>query len=134
MKPIDPESQGELRLDGLDAMAVMPRCDKTMANFDLHLVAYENPDTGEPAVGLLGADYRHLVRRTTTLSVPIGILSIGSIRLLEEHGKIPTGTPAVAKLTAWLRHGVASSWHEVAQAKAVRQEALDLDDHQHLSL
>jgi hypothetical protein len=85
-------------------------------------------------VSILGADYRHLVRRTTTLSIPISILSIGSIRSLEEQGKIPTGAAAAAKLTSWLRHGVASSWDEVVQAKQVRQGAFELDDQDRLSL
>lgn len=51
----------------IDAMAVMPRCEKTSVNSDLHLVAYEDADTGENTASILGADYRHLVCRTTTL-------------------------------------------------------------------
>ena len=102
MDSIDLQGQGELALDGLDAMAVMPRCEMTQVNFDLHLVAFEDADTGEDTARILGADYRHLVRRTTTLSIPINILSIGAIRSLEEQGKIPTRTAAAAKLTSWL--------------------------------
>ena len=34
--------QGQLALDGLGAMEVMPRGDKTGANADLHLVAYQD--------------------------------------------------------------------------------------------
>ena len=134
MKSIDLDCQGELNLDGLDAMAVMPRCEKTSVNSDLHLVAYEDADTGEGMVSILGAGYRHLVRCTTTLSIPISILSIGAIRSLEEQRKIPTGTAAAAKLASWLRHGTASAWDEVVQAKRVRQESLELDDQERLSL
>jgi hypothetical protein len=134
MKSIDLECQGELKLEGLDAMAVMPRCEKTSVNSDLHLVAYEDADTGGRTASILGANYRHLVRRTTTLSVPISILSIGAICSLEELGKIPGGTAAAAKLKSWLRHGVAASWDEFAQAKRVRQETLDLEDQARLRL
>ena len=134
MKPTDLDCQGELDLKGLDAMAVMPRCEKTSVNIDLHLVAYDDPETGEADVGILGADYRHLVRRTTTLSIPIGILSIGAIRSLEGNGKIPAGSEAAANLTRWLRFGVASSWDEVAQARGIRQDAFELDDQERLSL
>jgi len=134
MDSIDLQGQGELALDGLDAMAVMPRCEMTQVNFDLHLVAFEDADTGEDTARILGADYRHLVRRTTTLSIPINILSIGAIRSLEEQGKIPTRTAAAAKLTSWLRHGVASSWDEVAQERRIRQGVLDLEDQERLSL
>jgi len=133
-KVIAPDGQGQLDLDGLDAMRVMLRCDKTSVNSDLHLVAYEDPETGEKVVSILGADYRYLVRRTTTLSIPVGILSVGAIRSLEEHQKIPAGTAAVAKLTGWLRFGVAASWDEFAQAKRVRQEPLDLEDQARLKL
>ena len=120
--------QAHLDLDGLDAMELQPRCEKTGASADLHLVAYRDLDSGEQTAGILGAEYRHLVRRTTTLSVPIGILSVGSVRALEARGKIPAGSPAAAKVNTWLRHGTACAWDEVARAKSERQDCLELDD------
>ena len=75
-------------------MEVMPRCEETGANVDLHLVAYRDPETEEWTARILGADYRHLVRRWTSLSVPVSILSLATLRQLESQRKIPLGTRA----------------------------------------
>jgi hypothetical protein len=127
-KVVEIGGQTQLNLEDLDAMEVMPRCEKTQGNVDLHLVAFADPDSGEFTASILGPEYRHLVRRTTTLSIPIGILSIGAIRSLEAQKKIPAGSEAVAKLKGWLRFGVNSSWKGLAEAKQVYQSALELDD------
>ena len=120
--------QTQMNLDGLSAMGVIPRCEKTGTNVDLHLVAYDDPDTADFTASILGADYRHLVRSNTTLSVPISILSLGAIQSLETRKKIPIGTVAAENLRAWLKLGADASWEEVAEASQVRQVALELDD------
>jgi hypothetical protein len=127
-KVVEISGQTQLNLEDLDAMEVMPRCERTQANVDLHLVAFTDPDTGVFTASILGPEYRHLVRRTTTLSIPIGMLSIGAIRSLETQKKIPPGSEAVMKLKAWLRFGVNSSWKEIMESKRICQEPLDLDD------
>ena len=112
-------------LSGLESAEKMPVCEKTGTNIDLHLVAYKGLGSEKLTARILGADYRHLVRKTTTLSVPIWILSVGAIRVLEARKKIPAGTEAAVKLKAWLRYEVDSSWREIVEAN---QEALSLDD------
>lgn len=91
-------------------MGVMPRCEETGANVDLHLVAYRDHETDEWTARILGADYRHLVRRWTTLSVPVSILSLATLRQLESQRKIPLGTRAAKKLRDWFRHEVDNAW------------------------
>ena len=115
-------------LEGLETTEKMPVCEKTGTNVDLHLVAYNDPETGAFTAGILGADYRHLVRRTTTLSIPIWALSLGTIRNLEERKKIPRDSKAAENLREWLRHGVDLSWRELVEAKPAQQESLKLDD------
>jgi hypothetical protein len=127
-KLIELGGQTLMHLENMEASKKMPLCEKTGTNVDLHLVACKDPDTGGFTASVLGADYRHLVRRTTTLSIPIWILSVGSIRALEERKKIPAGSEAVGKLKVWLRHDVDSSWKEIAEARHIHQEALDLED------
>ena len=51
-KVIDYSGQTNLNLDRLEEMAWMPRCPKTGANIDLHLVTYKDPDLGELAARL----------------------------------------------------------------------------------
>lgn len=126
--------QREFNLEEIEGMELMLRCDKTGTNVDLHLVAYKDPDSGEFSAGILGADYRHLVRNTTTLSVPIGILSLRSIRSLEARKKIPGGSEAVKNLQACLRNAAVSSWAEVAKSTQSRQSSLSLNDDSELGL
>ena len=127
-KMMEMGGQTLMDLEGLETTEKMPVCDMTGTNVDLHLVAYEDPDTGSFTAGILGADYRHLVRRTTTLSIPIWVLSLGTIRNLEQRKKIPSGSKAADVLRDWLRHGVDLSWKELAESKPARQERLELDD------
>jgi hypothetical protein len=126
--------QGQFNLEEIEGMELMLRCEKTGTNVDLHLVAYKDPDSGDFSAGILGADYRHLVRSTTTLSVPIGILSLRSIRSLEARKKIPGGSVAVKNLQACLRNAAVSSWAEVAKSTQSRQSSLSLNDDSELGL
>lgn len=124
---VEPE-QSEWRFAELDSMGVMPRCEQTGANVDLHLVAYRDPETNESTAAILGADYRHLVRRSTSLSVPLSILNLSSLKQLESQRKIPLGTRAAKRLRAWFRHEVESVWKEGLRPvpRETRQDALEL--------
>ncbi|MCB1232495.1 MAG: hypothetical protein KDN19_19765 [Verrucomicrobiae bacterium] len=125
----DPPEQSEWRFDELESMGAMPRCEVTGANVDLHLVAYRDPDTEEWTARILGADFRHLVRRSTTLSVPVSILSLATLRQLESQRKIPLGTRAAKKLREWFRHEVDRAWqsgHLQSVPREPRQASLEL--------
>lgn len=105
-------AQSEWRFAELDCMGVMPRCEQTGANVDLHLVAFRDPETDESTAAILGADYRHLVRRSTSLSVPLSILNLAALKQLESQRKIPLGTRAAKRLRAWFRHELEGVWKE----------------------
>ncbi len=126
-KPDEPE-QSEWQFAELESMGVMPRCEVTGANVDLHLVAYRDPETEEWTARVLGADYRHLVRRSTSLSVPVSILSLATLRQLESQRKIPLGTRAAKKLREWFRHEVDSAWQHGLKSvpREPRQASLEL--------
>jgi hypothetical protein len=126
--------QAQFNLEEIEGMELMLRCEKTGTNTDLHLVTFKDPDSGNLSSSILGADYRHLVRNTTTLSVPIGILSFRAIRSLEARNKITSGSAAVEKLYACLRNELDSSWRKVAKSTQPHQSALDLDDESELGL
>jgi hypothetical protein len=130
-RPLSEEpDQSEWQFAELDSMGVMPRCEITGANVDLHLVAFRDPDTDEFTARILGADYRHLVRRTTNLSVPVSILSLATLRQLESQRKIPLGTRAAKKLREWLRHEVEKTWKDGLRSvpREPRQASLELVD------
>lgn len=128
------DNQEQFNLEEIEGMELMLRCEKTGTNVDLHLVAYKDPDSGQFTASILGADYRHLVRNTTLMSVPIGILNLKSIKSLELRRKFPGGTEAVKSLTACLRNEANLSWAEVKRASQTRQATLSLDDDSELSL
>lgn len=134
MKNSENGGQAEFNLEEIEGMELMLRCEETGTNVDLHIVAYKDPDSEELTASILGADFRHLVRNSTTLSVPIGILSLRSIRSLEARKKIPRGSEAVKNLNACLRNEVESTWKKVAKAKQSHQSSLNLDDSSKLDI
>jgi hypothetical protein len=128
------DEQEQLPLDGLDAMALMPRCEETGLNADLHLVVCTPPGEEAPVARILSTQARHLYRDTTTLSIPLWILNLESLRRLEERNKIPPQSAAVDKIRAWLRHDRNAAWKELMEADHIRQGQLDLDDEASLKL
>jgi len=128
------EDQEQLPLDGLDAMPLMPRCDVSPHNADLHLVVCTPPDEKAPVARILSTQARHLYRDTTTLSIPLWILNLESLRRLEERNKIPSHSTAAETIRAWLRHDRNAAWKELMKADQIRQGQLDLDDSLSLKL
>jgi hypothetical protein len=120
--------QGEWEFEELRGAVGMPRCEVTGVNVDLHLVAYRDPDSDEPVARILGADYRHLVRQKTTVSVPLTILSVVTLRQLEKLRKIPLGTRAAKLLREWFDRESGGNWSERSRPKQLRQAPLDLPD------
>lgn len=127
----EPE-QSEWQFAELDRMSAMPRCEETGVNVDLHLVTYTDPETGELTSRILGQDFRHLMRRTTRMSVPISILNLATLRQLESERKIPLGSRAAKQLREWFRHQVEESWsgglHAVPREPAQASLALPPED------
>ncbi|MCB1092280.1 MAG: hypothetical protein KDL87_12165 [Verrucomicrobiae bacterium] len=124
---VDPE-QSEWDFEEVRATSAMPRCEMTGVNVDLHLVAYRDPDTNEFTAKILGADYRHLVRNKTSLSVPVAVLSVVTLRQLEKLRKIPLGSRAAKQLREWLGRDSEPAWGAAAKPRQLRQVALDLPE------
>lgn len=124
----DDPDQSEWQFAELDSMGVMPRCEETGVNVDLHLVAYSDPETRDLTARILGQDFRHLMRRHTKLSVPISILNLSTLRQLESERKIPLGTRAAKSLREWFRHEVDQAWSRGLQTvpRDSAQGSLDL--------
>jgi hypothetical protein len=120
--------QSEWLFGELENMSAMPRCEVTGVNVDLHLVAYRDPDSNEFTARLLGADYRHLVRHKTTLSIPVAVLSTVVLRQLEKMRKIPLGTRAAKQLREWFGRDSEAEWGENRKRKSLRQAPLDLPE------
>lgn len=120
--------QSEWDFDEVRAASGMPRCEETGVNVDLHLVVYKEPGSNEPIARILGDDYRHLVRARTSLSVPIAILNVASLRQLEKLRKIPLGTRAAKVLRDWLDRESNAAWSQPGQRKQLRQVPLDLPE------
>jgi hypothetical protein len=127
-KPVVDPEQSEWDFEEVRASSAMPRCEVTGVNVDLHLVAYRDPDTDESVARILGGDYRHLVRHKTSMSVPLTILNVGSLRQLEKLRKIPLGTRAAKQLREWLGRGSEPAWGERSRPKQLRQVPLELTE------
>ena len=126
--PMSSDEQNQLPLDGLEAMPLMPRCEETGLNADLHLVVCTPPGGEAPVARILSTRARHLYRNTTTLSIPLWILNPESLHRLEERNKIPAGSSAADTIRKWLRHDRNAAWKELMEADGIRQGQLDLED------
>ena len=122
------DEQEHLPLDGLEAMPLMPRCEETGLNADLHLVVYTPTAQESPVARILTTQARHLCRNSTTLSLPLWILTLESLRRLEGRGKIPAQSEAVETIRDWLRYDRDAAWKELIEADQSYQGQLDLGD------
>ena len=122
------ENQEQLPLEGLDAMPLIPRCEETGHNADLHLVVCTPPSEEAPVARILTTQVRHLYRETTILSIPLWILDLESLLRLEGRNKIPTGSVAAETIRKWLRHDRDAAWKELMDADKLHQGQLELDD------
>lgn len=117
-----------LPLAGLEGMSLLPRCEETGLNADLHLVVY-TPEGEDSAVArILTTQVRHLHRRTTRLSVPLWMLTLGALDKLEQRGSVPRGSMAAESIRKWLLYDRKASWKELFEAESARQEMLDFGD------
>ena len=100
----------------------LPRCELTGSMSDVHLVVCEEPDG--PTARLLGPDPRFLARKTTTMSIPVSVLTLDILGKLEVAHKIPPGSPALAVVQEWLRLDLEGGWEALASANRRSQQSL----------
>lgn len=103
----------------------LPKCEETGSAIDLHLVVVE--ENGQPRARLLGPDPRHILRKVTTLSIPLVALTLDLLDRLETVEKLPKDNPAVATVRDWLRQDRAKEWERLRQIQSQRQADLGLD-------
>jgi len=118
-----PFGEGDLDVDGL-----LPRCEETGGHIDLHLVVLDDGlGGGRKRARLLALEPRHVLRKQTTLSVPMAALSWRALEQLVASGKVPADAKVVVTLRRWFDHQLASAWDELAKLRAARQEGLAFD-------
>lgn len=120
--------QNLLPLDGLDVMPSLPRCEETGLNADLHLVVYTPEGETEPVARILTTQARHLFRKTTTLSVPLWMLTLDGLKKLEKRKSLPSGSKAEESIRNWLLYDHKATWRALFEGESARQEMLDLND------
>ena len=121
-RPADGEGQGQLFGDD-DTADQLPRCETTGSTADLHLVVHAAP--GAPVAQLLSPDARFVLRKSTSLSVPIWLLSTRLLDQLEASAQLPRAADATARLRQWFRRDHEDAWARLAKSRA-QQSALDL--------
>jgi hypothetical protein len=107
-----------------DEATTLPRCEMTGVTSDVHLVVYT--DGAGTVAKLLGPEPRFILQKTTTLSVPVAVLSLAIINQLETSQKLPAHSPAAAILREWLRHDFDGIWEKLQRDNAQKQETLPL--------
>jgi hypothetical protein len=107
-----------------DSATHLPRCELTGATTALHLVVYGE---GHGIIAkLVATEPRCLLRKVTTLSVPLAALTVAVLATLENIGKLPVGSPAAKTLRAWLRQDLEASWRKLAAQRSEPQQSLEL--------
>ena len=121
-RPAEAEGQGQFFADD-DTADQLPRCETTGSTADLHLVVHTA--AGAPAVQLLCPDARFVLRKFTSLSVPIWLLSTRLLDQLEASVQLPRGAEATNRLREWFRRDHEDAWARLAKS-GTQQSALDL--------
>ncbi|MSU50391.1 MAG: hypothetical protein EXS37_15120 [Opitutus sp.] len=121
-RPADAAGQGQLFGDD-DTADHLPRCETTGTTADLHLVVHAA--TGAVVAQLLSSDARFVLRKSTSLSLPIWLLSTRLLDQLEASGTIPRSADATGRLREWFRRDHEDVWIKLAKS-STQQSALDL--------
>ena len=125
-----PFGEGELDTDG-----ILPRCEETGGHIDLHLVVLDDGfGGGRRKTRLLSLEPRHVLRKLTSLSLPVAVLSQRTLDQLIATDKVNTGSSAVTMLSRWFGYRLASAWDELARLRSARQEGLVFDRNDELPL
>lgn len=122
-RPAEAEGQGQLFGDD-DTADQLPRCEITGSTADLHLVVHTA--NGTPVGQLLSSDARFVLRKSTSLSVPIWLLTPRLLDQLEASGiQLPRDADATARLSHWFRRDHDHAWAKLAKSR-VQQSGLVL--------
>lgn len=121
-------NSAELPLEGLEAMPLLPRCEETGQNADLHLVVFTPPEGNQPVARIWTTQVRHLHRSTTVLSVPLWMLTLDNLAKLEQRGAVPRRSRAAETIREWLRYDREATWKELFRAEQACQTELALRD------
>ena len=121
-RPADGQGQAFL-FTGDDVLEQLPRCETTGVTADLHLVVYR--DGAAVVAKLLSFEARFILRKVTSLSIPIWALSEALIDQMEATGTLPQRTDAAGVLRQWFSRDYETAWEKLFKAHA-RQETLNL--------
>lgn len=120
-RPAEVVGQGKLFGDEITAEE-LPRCEVTGTMADLHLVVHG----ADAAIAqILSAEARFVLRKSTSLSMPIWALSSRLLDQLEASDTMPRTTKAASILRQWFLRDYQEAWAKLAKANTV-QSALDL--------
>jgi hypothetical protein len=108
-----------------DMGSALPRCELTQVTTDIHLVVYGD-GTGTQAK-LLAPEPRFTLQKVTTLSIPVGVLTLDALDHLELSQKMPRKTPAASTLRSWLRQDLQTIWDKFVRDNSAKQTSLPLD-------
>ena len=75
-----------------------------------------------------------MLRKLTSLSLPVAVLSQRTLDQLIATDKVNTGSSAVTMLSRWFGYRLASAWDELARLRSARQEGLVFDRNDELPL
>ena len=121
--PHPAEAEGQSKLFEGDTTADdLPRCEMTGTTADLHIVVH-GADAAKVAQ-LLSAEARFVLRKSTTLSLPIWLLNSRLLEQMEAANLLPHSTPAAKVLRQWFQRDYDQAWKKLAKSQA-RQAALD---------
>ena len=107
------------------AERLFPACSETGSYDDLHLVVYD--DGGQVTAKLLCPAARARVATTTTLSLPLALVSAESLPQLETLGKLPAASDTVRALRQSLVDDLSAEWEAFRRLKGQRQSGLGFD-------
>jgi hypothetical protein len=111
-------SVGQLEFDFPDdreAERLFPVCNMDGAYDDLHLIVHEQ--ASKTITELLCPRCRKTVGVPSSLSIPVIILTIDSLKRLESQKKISADQDAIKSLYAWFKADAAEYWEKIAKAK-----------------
>jgi hypothetical protein len=107
------------------AERLFPACSETGSYDDLHLVVYD--DGGKTTAKLLCPQARAKVAATTTVSLPLALVTSETLTRLEMLGKLPAGSEVILAVRQSLADDLSAEWEAFRQLKAQRQSGLGFE-------
>lgn len=85
------------------------------------LYAYRNRPGVYAKARILAGEPRHVLRKNSSLSIPLSIITRGVLSQLESTGKVPHQSESLGKLRAWLQADREKEWEALRNRKPARQ-------------